>query len=192
MLSLNDDNKQKIVQLGGSKIIIRWAGSTRIGVQVQAAKALCNLLEDKHGCNEKIRYAIFSEGALQVLFMLAQVGDAQTKLQVIRIMRSLRSYKNGQKWDLIFNFFKEGGITPLCHLVTHPPAGELRLRVKADAAQELVKLLHSVEKDITELLEKVIPVLVPLIVLQPPGEELQQSTPEMNLATSATNCESRR
>ena len=94
-------------------------------------------------------------------------------------MRSLRTYKNGQKWDLIFNFFKEGGITPLCHLVTHPPAGELRLRVKADAAQELVKLLHSVEKDITELLEKVVPCLVPLIVLQPPGEELQQSTPEM-------------
>eukprot|EP00656_Telonema_subtile_P025625 TRINITY_DN2766_c0_g2_i1.p1 TRINITY_DN2766_c0_g2~~TRINITY_DN2766_c0_g2_i1.p1 ORF type:complete len:1341 (-),score=383.37 TRINITY_DN2766_c0_g2_i1:91-4113(-) len=179
MLALNDDNKRKIVQLGGSKIIIRWAGSTRIGVQIQAAKALCNLLEDKHSSNDAVRYSIFSEGALQVLFMLAQVGDSQTKLQVIRIMRSLRTYKNGSKWDLIFNFFKEGGITPLCHLVTNPPPGDLRLRVKADAAQELIKLLHSVEKDITELLEKVIPCLVPLLVLQPPGDDLQQSTPEM-------------
>ena len=78
--------------------------------------------------------------------MLAQIGDSQTKLQVIRIMRSLRTYKNGDKWQLIFDFFKDGGITPLCHLVSHPPAGDLRLRVRGDAATELIGLLSPVEE----------------------------------------------
>lgn len=82
----------------------------------------------------------------QVLFMLAQIGDSQTKLQVIRIMRSLRTYKNGDKWQLIFDFFKDGGITPLCHLVSHPPNGDLRLRVRGDAATELIGLLSPVEE----------------------------------------------
>ena len=82
MLALNDDNKKKIAKNHGSEIIIKWAGSNRKGVQVQAARALCNLLEDKHGANSEVRTKVISQGALQVLFTLTQIGNSTTKLQV--------------------------------------------------------------------------------------------------------------
>lgn len=148
---------------------------------VQASKALCNLLEDRHERNEMVRVRIFEDGALQVLFNISQVGDTQTKLQVIRIMRQLRTYKDGGKWRHILEFFRDGGITPLCHLVAHPPDDNLRLKVRGEAAHELIALLQSVEQETADLLDKVMPTLVPLIVLDPSDSSRHESNPEIQL-----------
>jgi len=113
-----------------------------------------------------------SQGALQVLFTLTQIGDPITKLQVIRIMKSLRSYKDGEKWKMIFEFFKEGGLTPLKHLVQNPPMGEKRLRVRGEAAQEMVSLLQAcTDEQKQDIVSKVLPVLVTLIIVKTRDED---------------------
>jgi len=173
MLALSDAFKQDIVDAHGAELLIRWAGSSRTSVQVQAAKALCNLLEDKHGHNMALKTTLIRLGALQVLFTLSQVGAPLARLQVIRVLRQMRKIKHNGEWEPVLEFMLTGGITPLLHLCANPP-GEpgdtFYIQVREQAAQELCYWMSSslefanIERQ-SEMAKIVSPILAPLLIV---------------------------
>jgi len=191
MLALHDDFKRQILETHGSQLLIRWAGSSRTSVQVQAAMAISNLLEDIHGRNKDIKVEVIKQGALQVLYTLAQVGDPRARLQVIRVLKQMSKYfrKGGvlsEDWPGVLEFMQEGGITPLIHMTTDPPESEeYRIRVREGAARELIHLLnttldHEVFESQKAIRDLACPPLVPLLLLQD-NEGIQQSNTGLRL-----------
>jgi small GTP-binding protein len=182
VLALNDDTKQQILDVHGTQLLIRWAACNRIGVQVQSTKALCNMLEDRHGNNAEVRAAIYRQGALQVFFTLSQIGDPLSRLQVIRVMRMMRESKHASDVVGILEFMKDGGITPLLHMVRQPPDGDFFIRVRAEAAHELCEWMTSTFETAdadtqSQLFVRINPVILPLLVMN--TENGVQSTVEL-------------